>query len=130
MSLTTTIVEDVRGKFAPFSSTRSPKEALRQLKRRQKVDEVLVAYEMALKQGLPMGTEKQAMKSVASLLLPFLFRWFLSQLASAVISFIWNKAFEGNKNEPAGQRPDCTGTCQPDTCCRTGGGPEWDCHSP
>ena len=85
MSFTLTIVEDVRGRFAPFSNTSNTKEALRQLKRRQKVDEVLVAYEMALKQGLPMGTEKQAVKSVASLLLPFLFRWFLSQLASAVI---------------------------------------------
>lgn len=87
----TDLQPDLHAKFAPLTGLKSARQLNKKIKQRQEIDRVLLAYAYARTKGMPLKTKEQAVQSVAAVLLPFLFRWLLSALASKVIGYIWER---------------------------------------
>ena len=82
---------ELHEKFAPLQGLKSARHLNKKIKQRQEIDRVLLAYAYASTRGMPLGTKEQAVKSIAAIILPFLFRWLLSSLAQRVVHYIWER---------------------------------------
>lgn len=92
---------ELHEKFAPLQGLKSARQLNKKIKQRQEIDRVLLAYAYASTRGMPLGTKEQAIKSVAAVILPVLFRWLLSTLATKVIEYIWERL---NNDRPGSQK--------------------------